>query len=99
MALKSLDSMLVSVGGPLPAPTPLTVPDPRAGVHFILVDNTWNTNYPEWYPFIESATATAFPATATETAAFALLSSSHERQRVLQYRYTAVIGLVIASYM
>ena len=61
MALKSLDSMLVSVGGPLPAPTPLTVPDPRGGVHFSLVDNTWNTNYPEWYPFIEPATATAFP--------------------------------------
>ena len=40
----SLDSMLVSVGEPLPAPTPLTVPDPLGGIHFSLVDNTWNTN-------------------------------------------------------
>ena len=43
MALKSLDSMLISVGDPLPAPTPLTVPDPLGGVHFSLVDNTWNS--------------------------------------------------------
>lgn len=44
LALKSLDSMLISVGDPLPAPTPLTAPDPLGGVHFSLVDNTWNTN-------------------------------------------------------
>ena len=61
LGLKSLDSVLVSIGDPLPAPTPLMVPDPLGGVHFSLVDNTWNTNYPEWYPFIEAATATPFP--------------------------------------
>ena len=44
LSLHSLDSMLVSVGEPLPAPTPLTVPDPLGGIHFSLVDNTWNTN-------------------------------------------------------
>jgi hypothetical protein len=60
LKLASLDSMLVSVGDPLPSPAPFTVPEPLGGVHFSLVDNTWNTNYPEWYPFIE-ATATAFP--------------------------------------
>lgn len=42
LALKSLDSMLVSVGDPLPAPTPLIAPDPLGGVHFSLVDNTWS---------------------------------------------------------
>ena len=42
LALKSLDSMLVSVGDPLPSPAPLVVPDPRGGVHFSLVANTWN---------------------------------------------------------
>lgn len=44
LGLKSLDSMLISIGDPLPAPTPLTVPNPLGGVHFSLVDNTWNTN-------------------------------------------------------
>ena len=34
---------------------------PLGGVNFSLVDNTWNTNYPEWYPFIEAGTATPFP--------------------------------------
>ena len=61
LALKSLDSMLISVGEPLPSPAPFVVPDPLGGVHFSLVANTWNTNYPEWYPFIEADSATAFP--------------------------------------
>lgn len=51
LRLQSRDSMLLSVGQPLPAPTPLRVPDPRGGVHFSLVNNLWNTNYPEFYPF------------------------------------------------
>ena len=61
LGLLSLDSMLVSVGEPLPSPGPYVTPDPLGGVHFSLVDNTWNTNYPEWYPFIEASQATAFP--------------------------------------
>ena len=50
LGLQSLDSMLVSIGDPLPAPTPLTVPNPLGGVHFSLVDNTWNTNVSEHHP-------------------------------------------------
>jgi hypothetical protein len=61
LGLVSLDSMLVSVGDPLPSPGPYITPDPLGGVHFSLVDNSWNTNYPEWYPFIEAGTATPFP--------------------------------------
>ena len=53
LRLQSLDSMLVSVGNPLPAPTPLVTPDPLGGVHFSLVNNIWNTNYPEFFPFRE----------------------------------------------
>jgi hypothetical protein len=55
--MTSLDSMLVSVGEPIQVPTPLIPPDMQQnathspGVHFSLVDNTWNTNYPVWYPF------------------------------------------------
>ena len=56
LGLASLDSSLVSVGDPLPSPGPYVTPDPLGGVHFSLVDNTWNTNYPEWYPFIEQST-------------------------------------------
>jgi hypothetical protein len=51
LRLQSRDSMLLSVGEPLPAPTPLTAPDPLGGVHFSMVNNLWNTNYPEFYPF------------------------------------------------
>ena len=61
LGLLSLDSMLVSVGEPLPSPGPYVTPNPLGGVHFSLVDNTWNTNYPEWYPFIEASHATTFP--------------------------------------
>ena len=53
LRLRSRDSMLLSVGEPLPAPTPLATPDPLGGVHFSLVNNLWNTNYPEFYPFRE----------------------------------------------
>lgn len=55
--MTSLDSMLVSVGEPIQVPTPLKPPDMQQnathspGVHFSLVDNTWNTNAPVWYPF------------------------------------------------
>ena len=41
LALKPLDSGLVSVGLPLAVPTPLVAPDPAGGVHFALVGNIW----------------------------------------------------------
>ena len=44
LGLSSLDTMLVSVGDPLPSPGPYITPNPLGGVHFSLVDNTWNTN-------------------------------------------------------
>jgi hypothetical protein len=50
--LVSLDSALVSIGSPEPVPTPLVAPDVSGGVHFALVGNVWNTNYPFWYPFV-----------------------------------------------
>jgi hypothetical protein len=46
LQLQSVDNMLLSVGDPLGVPTPLAVPDPLGGVHFALVGNIWNTNYP-----------------------------------------------------
>ena len=44
-----LDSALTSVGTASPLPTPLVKPDTSGGVHFALVGNMWNTNYPFWY--------------------------------------------------
>lgn len=51
----SLDVALVSMGLPSPFPTPLAPPDMSngGGVHFSMVSNTWNTNYPLWFPFSE----------------------------------------------
>ena len=58
--LISLDSALVSVGSANPLPTPLVVPDPSGGVHFALVGNIWNTNYPFWYPFRDADASSQF---------------------------------------
>jgi hypothetical protein len=51
--IAALDVALVSMGLPSPFPTPLVPPDMRngGGVHFSMVSNTWNTNYPLWFPF------------------------------------------------
>ena len=49
--MSSLDTALVSIGMASPVPTPLVVPNVQDGVHFPLVGNIWNTNYPFWYPF------------------------------------------------
>lgn len=43
---RSIDSALLSFGSATPVPTPLSVPDPTGGVHWALVGNIWNTNYP-----------------------------------------------------
>ena len=60
LRLVSLDSALVSIGTPDPVPTPLTTPNPAGGVHFALVGNTWNTNYPFWYPFAKEDSNSQF---------------------------------------
>ena len=65
IAITSLDSALLSVGEPIAVPTPLLAPDALGGVHWALVGNIWNTNYPFWYPF------TAGPAATTTTPMFA----------------------------
>eukprot|EP00040_Diaphanoeca_grandis_P025095 m.138598 g.138598 ORF g.138598 m.138598 type:complete len:904 (+) comp30005_c0_seq1:320-3031(+) len=57
---ESLDSALLSVGSSTPVPTPLTVPDSRGGMHWALVGNIWNTNYPFWYPFVDSDAASKY---------------------------------------
>lgn len=43
---RSIDTALLSFGSATPVPTPLSVPDPTGGVHWALVGNIWNTNYP-----------------------------------------------------
>ncbi len=58
--LVSWDSALVSIGVASPVPTPLIAPDIRGGVHWALVGNIWNTNYPFWYPFEEDDTSSQF---------------------------------------
>lgn len=52
-SFSALDSALVSIGSPDPVPTPLIAPDISGGIHFGLVGNIWNTNYPFWYPFVK----------------------------------------------
>jgi len=42
----SIHVKLVSIGPSDPVPTPLVKPDISEGVHFALVGNIWNTNYP-----------------------------------------------------
>eukprot|EP00038_Savillea_parva_P009725 m.185439 g.185439 ORF g.185439 m.185439 type:complete len:909 (-) comp16452_c0_seq1:57-2783(-) len=65
LTMTSVDSALVSVGSATPVPTPLTVPDPLGGIHFALVGNIWNTNYPFWYPWTEEDAASRFRFTFT----------------------------------
>ena len=49
IAIRSVDSALVSIGVADPFPTPLRKPDTAGGVHHALSGNIWNTNYPFWY--------------------------------------------------
>ena len=56
----SHDSILASVGVPSGFPTPLRAPEASGGVHFALVGNIWNTNYPVWYPFADGDAASQF---------------------------------------
>ena len=56
----SWDSALVSIGVASPVPTPLVAPDVSRGIHYALVGNIWNTNYPFWYPFVEKDSTSQF---------------------------------------
>jgi len=50
--LDSLDVGVVSLGLRSPFPSPLASPiDFTEGVHFLLWNNIWSTNFPLWYPF------------------------------------------------
>ena len=52
MFVRSLDAGVVKFGDLLPFPTPVHGgPDLRPGVHFLLHDNFWNTNYVFWWPY------------------------------------------------
>ena len=48
----SKDAALLRWNDPMPFPTPIhTQPDLGKGASFLLYNNVWNTNYPDWFPF------------------------------------------------
>jgi len=50
--VNAIDSGLVSLGLRSPFPTPLDKPpNPADGLHFLLWNNIWATNFPLWYPY------------------------------------------------
>ena len=54
LTLASDDFATAHFGAPWPLPTPTLVPaDPALGGGFLLWDNTWGTNYPQWMPWTE----------------------------------------------
>jgi len=54
ITFNSLDAPLISFGTRNPFPTPLDVdPNPEEGVHFLLENQIWGTNYVMWYGFNE----------------------------------------------
>lgn len=49
---RTLDAGVVKFGPNLPFPTPMHAdPDMSHGAHFLLHDNSWNTNYVFWWPY------------------------------------------------
>ena len=67
LTVRSIDSAVVSVGLNASVGLPTALPNPLAapanasgGVHFPLVGNLWNTNYPKWYPFLAGDEASSF---------------------------------------
>ncbi|CAD7700287.1 unnamed protein product [Ostreobium quekettii] len=52
LAVASLDTNLVTVGGTNAFPTPVGPPDPSAGFGFNIYNNIWCTNYIMWYPYL-----------------------------------------------
>merc|ERR1712039_1088912 len=51
LTVETLDTGLTSVGSLNPEPYTPFVPDPSRGSYVSLVNNIWNTNYPQWFPF------------------------------------------------
>eukprot|EP00966_Prymnesium_polylepis_P196108 4544711-Prymnesium_polylepis.2 len=64
LSLYPLDSPIVSMGLLSPFPTPgdnTSLPLRMAkGVHANIQNNIWNTNYPQWYPFVPSDSDSRF---------------------------------------
>eukprot|EP01090_Pellita_catalonica_P011857 TRINITY_DN2446_c0_g1_i1.p1 TRINITY_DN2446_c0_g1~~TRINITY_DN2446_c0_g1_i1.p1 ORF type:complete len:760 (-),score=113.06 TRINITY_DN2446_c0_g1_i1:691-2970(-) len=54
IVLRSRDVAVVNPGRPDGFPTPMaTHPSLSEGMHFVLVQNIWDTNYIMWFPFVE----------------------------------------------
>merc|ERR1712007_319783 len=51
LGVEMLDSPLLSVGAMNPTPYYPVVPQAADGAFVSLVNNIWNTNYPQWFPF------------------------------------------------
>jgi len=55
MLIDTPDAALARWDKPFPFPTPLyKEPDMELGLHMVLFNNMWNTNYPFWFPFDEA---------------------------------------------
>eukprot|EP01120_Amphizonella_sp_Union-15-10_P001488 TRINITY_DN1159_c0_g2_i1.p1 TRINITY_DN1159_c0_g2~~TRINITY_DN1159_c0_g2_i1.p1 ORF type:complete len:394 (-),score=77.73 TRINITY_DN1159_c0_g2_i1:9-1190(-) len=52
LSIYSDDAPVVSVGFRIGYPTPFITPNPEQGMHFLLEDQLWGTNYVMWYPFL-----------------------------------------------
>lgn len=56
LVLASLDAPIVSAGVLSPFPTPSSNASIGAnlssGMHWNVQNNIWNTNFPQWYPFV-----------------------------------------------
>ena len=56
MVITSLDAPIVSAGEVSPFPTPsdnTTIGEKlQSGMHWNVHNNIWNTNFPQWYPFV-----------------------------------------------
>ena len=51
MFFRFLDAALVSPGAPTPFPNPDVPPDLSQGMHALLGNNIWGTNYVMWQPY------------------------------------------------
>jgi hypothetical protein len=53
LRITSDSAALASFGRPWPLPAPVWAnsTDPSEGSGFLLMDNTWGTNYPAWLPW------------------------------------------------
>merc|ERR1712137_995283 len=56
-SLSSPDVPILSAGLMTPFPTPgdnTSLPENmKGGMHFNIQNNIWNTNFPQWYPFVD----------------------------------------------